>query len=398
MFTTETTKGEWRANIKVSFAGGEETVVWHGEGADNAPVAFSPVLSYPHPDALQMTITVSYADGVVRSRTFDLSPLGDRAVFIDSSFSPLLLTEENEAYVVPAVKQRRDSHPGTIITSMLSAPMEITSVLQVTQGDIVAITPAVRSSSAWDFARTHLYAFSSTGLYAVAINSARNAVAAHLMDARGVLRHEAVVATDGAVMAIAGGDLVSVSGSRVKTVVSATDFKKIGWNVGYRELWCVDADGDVKILSDGGVYRRDIKVDEMFTSSGGHLYILSEGKLLDATIEQSSGEIDVYWRARILSDEIVASLGMRRFRLARPQLITWLLFSSEADLLLSLRGDSGTGGECSCPLVKLQVKGSLNAPIPARIVAPTRLALEVEISGKVSSDTHFNSVQMLLSK
>jgi hypothetical protein len=199
-------------------------------------------------------------------------------------------------------------------------------------------------------------------------------------------------------MAIAGGDLVSVSGSRVKTVVSATDFKKIGWNVGYRELWCVDADGDVKILSDGGVYRRDIKVDEMFTSSGGHLYILSEGKLLDATIEQSSGEIDVYWRARILSDEIVASLGMRRFRLARPQLITWLLFSSEADLLLSLRGDSGTGGECSCPLVKLQVKGSLNAPIPARIVAPTRLALEVEISGKVSSDTHFNSVQMLLSK
>jgi hypothetical protein len=271
-------------------------------------------------------------------------------------------------------------------------------VLQVTQGDIVAITPAVRSSSAWDFARTHLYAFSSTGIYAVAVNSARNALAAHLIDARGVLRHDAVVATDGAVMAIAGGDLVSVSGSRVKTVVSATDFKKIGWNVGYRELWCVDADGDVKILSDGGVYRRDIKVDEMFTSSGGHLYILSEGKLLDATIEQSSGEIDVYWRARILSDEIVASLGMRRFRLARPQLITWLLFSSEADLLLSLRGDSGTGGECSCPLVKLQVKGSLNAPIPARIVAPTRLALEVEISGKVSSDTHFNSVQMLLSK
>jgi hypothetical protein len=45
MFTTETTKGEWRANIKVSFANGEETVVWHGEGADNAPVAFSPVLS-----------------------------------------------------------------------------------------------------------------------------------------------------------------------------------------------------------------------------------------------------------------------------------------------------------------------------------------------------------------
>lgn len=398
MFTAETTRGEWRANIKVSFADGEETVVWHGEGADNAPVAFSPVLSYPHPDALQMTITVSYADGVVLSRTFDLSPLGDRAVFIDSSFSPLFLTEEKEAYVVPAVKQRRDLHSGTIITSMLSSPMEITSVLQVTQGDIVAISPAVRSSSAWDFARTHLYAYSTTGVYAVAINSARNALAAHLMDARGVLRHEAVVATDGAVMAIAGGDLVGVSGSRVKTVLSATDFKKIGWNVGYRELWCVNEEGDVKVLSDAGAYRRDIKVDEMFTSSDGQLYILSEGKLLDATIELSSGAIDLYWRARILSDEIVGSMGMRRFRLARPQLITWLLFSLEADLRLSLRGDSGAGGECSCPIVKLQVKGSLKAPIPARIVAPARLALEVEISGKVSSDTHFNSVQMLLSK
>ena len=65
------------------------------------------------------------------------------------------------------------------------------------------------------------------------------------------------------------------------------------------------------------------------------------------------------------------------------------------DLLSSL---APLEGESRSYIVKLQVKGSLKAPIPARIVAPARLALDVEISGKVSSDTHFNSVQMLLSK
>lgn len=398
MFTAETTNGAWRANIKVTFAGGEETVVWKGEGNDNAPLSLLPVLSYPHPDASQMTVTVCYSDGVVRSRTFNLMPMGDRAIFIDTSFTPILLTDEQEAYVVPAVKIKRDYHSGTMLTSLTSSPMHITSVLQATQGQIVAITSAVRSSSAWDFARTHLYAFSTAGIYAVAINSSRNVTAAHMLDHRGVLSATAVVATDDSVVAIAGGDLVSVSGSRANTLISASGFEAVGWNMPYRELWCEGNGGVVKVLSSEGAYRRDIKVDNMFTSLGGHLYLLSGGNLLDASVEESCEETEIYWGTRILSDEEVAPLAMSRLRLMRPQLISWQLFSSSSDLRLSLRGDMGVGRESSYPIVKMQVRGSLNAPIPARVIAPARHALVVEISGKVSADTHFCSVQLLLSK
>lgn len=398
MFTAETTNGEWCANIKVTFADGEETVVWKGEGNDNAPLSLLPILSYPHPDASLMTITVSYSDGVVRSRTFNLMPMGDMAIFIDTSFTPILLTDEQDAYVIPAVKIKKDFHSGTMLTSISSSPMHITSVLQATQGRIVAITPAVRSSSAWDFARTHLYAFSTAGIYAVAINSSRNVTAARLLDHRGVLSANAVVATDDAVVAIAGGDLVSVSGSRVNTLISASGFENIGWNMPYRELWCRGNGGEVKVISSNGTYRRDIKVNNMFTSLGGHLYLLSGGNLLDASVEERCEETEVYWGARMLSDEVVAPLAMHRLRLMRPQLISWHLFSSKADVMLSLRGDVGVGIKSSHPIIKMNVMGSLNAPIPARVIAPARQALVVEISGKVSADTHFNSVQLLLSK
>lgn len=398
LFTAETANGEWRANIKVTFAGGEETVVWKGEGTDNAPLSLTPVLSYPHPDASQMTVTVCYTEGVVRSRTFNLMPMGDRAIFIDTSFTPILLTDEQEAYIIPAVKNKRDFHSGTMLTSLASSPMHITSVLQATQGQIVAITPAVRSSSAWDFARTHLYAFSTAGIYAVAINSSRNVIAAHLFDARGVLSGRAVVVTENAVIAVAGGDLVRVSGSRGSTLISAAGFEAVGWNFLYRELWCIDNKGMVKVISSDGAYRRDIKVDNLYTSLGGHLYLLSGGNLLDASVEEKCEETEIYWGARILSDEVVAPLTMRRMGLMRPQLISWQMFSSDAELQLSLRGDTGVGGDNSFPLVKMHVKGSLNAPIPARVIAPARQALVVEVSGKVSADTHFNSVQLLLSK
>ena len=398
MFARESSMGAWRANIKVSFSGGQETVVWRGEGTDDVPVSFSPLLSYPHPDATEMEITVSYPDGTVKSRKCALSPVGDVAVYLEKSFTPILLTEEKEAYVVPAVVPVTSFHAGTIVTSKLASPMTITSVLPLTQGQIVSITPVMRSSSAWDFARTHLYAFSTAGIYAVAINSSRKVVAAHVLDSRGVLSQNAVVNTGEMVVAIAGGDMVKVVGSRTETILAATMIRELGWNMCYRELWGVNDTGEVSVMTSGGIYRRDLKVKSVFTSSGGHMYLLSEGRLYDASVEEHGEKTEIYWQGRILSDEVVTAKMLRGTRQYRPVLISWQLFSSSAEVVLSLRGDNGVGETASSPLVKLKINGRLNAPVPARVVAPGRYALDVEVMGRVSADTGFESVQMLLSK
>lgn len=383
MLAATTTSGGWYANVKVSFNDGNETVVWHGNGDSGAPLTFSPILSYPSPDAREMTITVNYADGTTRSRTVELQRLGDVAIYINPQFLPLELTDGLDAYVIPAKVSVRETHHGSIVSAAITAPFTPLATLLISQSNIQAITPAVKSSSAWDFARTHLYSFSSTGIHAIAINATRDTIAANIIDPRGVTSRHAVTITDNGVLAIASGDLISVAGSRAKTIESDVGLDRIAWCGATRELWGTISDShQVHIRSDSfrGHYRRDIAVDELLSTPHGQLFLLSGEKILEASAEQPTDEIEVEWTSRF------------KVKPFRPKRISWHLFASNTQMSLALRGDCGAGRESSLPMLKLNVDGQVNAPISARIYAPPRLYLTLSAKGKISHDAILSEI------
>ncbi len=397
MMAAETTSGAWRANIQVTFKGNDEAVVWYGEGTGNAPLTFFPLLSYPHPDAEAMTITVTRG-GETLIRTVRLEPLGNMAVYIDESFAPLALTDEAEAYVIPAEKRAPVTHGGTMLVSQLSSPLDIISVMAVAQGNIVAVTQAVRSASTWDFARTHLYAFTTTGVNAVAVNAKGQFSASRVIDPRGVLSAKAVSATPEGVYAVAGSELIKVAGSRAATVSSEPRFNKIGWCSRYGELWAVDAEGNATILTPDGYYRRDIAIGQLFASPSGRLFLQTEGAILDASREMTPDRMNVRWETRVQVDDIAVPAAMKRRRLPRVGVMSWLLYASDADIRLSVRGTQFIGRGESMPLLELAVSGSLNAPVPARVIAPPRYYIIIGVEGAVSADAVFDSMQLLWTK
>lgn len=390
IFAASTTSGKWRACIKTVLGSRGETVVWHGEGETNAPLTFTPFLSYPHPEASEMTIKVNYEDGRTMSRSFPLTPSpGKRyAYYLDTKCMPISLETALDAYVIPAESRNTERHPGTVISSRTTEPLTANASLKVSQGGITAITQAVRSSSSWDFARTHLYAFTSTGVYALSVNCSRSVIAANIIDPRGVAGSQQVTVTTDGVYALTDGRLTSIKGSKPETADTQHRFKATGWCSATNELWCITEDNRllVRPANTSGYYSRGLPVPTAMLSADGELYAISEGHLLDASTEKAPDTQNVGWSTRLEMDGSAGAL--QRYKGAIPRItgLTWKMPAREADVKLSLRGDGGAGEKNSYPMISLGIKGSINNPIATRVIAPPREYVTISVSGNMSSD------------
>lgn len=341
----------------------------------------SRLLTYPAADAVEMTLTVEYADGSVLSRTVALTAMAGISVYIDETFAPIAPDTVMEAYVIPAAMPAPHCRRQAVAIARASQPLSPTAVAIMAQGGVKAIAPAVRSSSAWDFARAHLYSFTTAGIYAVAVNAARDALSVNVIDRRGVERGDAVTTAGDGVCAIASGDLVSVAGSKAVTLQKKTGAEAIAWCAPFGELWCVDAAHAVTIrLPDGTSFRRDITADEILPAQGGRLFLRSGESLLDASREVPADAMPILWSTRVRA-------ATRSSPPQRPVLISWHLFASAVKLELSMLGDNGAGSACAMPMIRHKVTGAINAPLTSRVYAPPRLYLTLTASGTASPDT-----------
>lgn len=389
--------GRWRACVKTTFAASGETAVWHGEGETNAPTALSPLLSYPDPAATGMTIRVCYDDGTVMSRSVSLTPTADNtaAYYLDETLAPIAIDTPEEIYVIPAETEKTDHRGGMAATAKAAAPMAIEAATEVSQGCIRAITPAVRSTSAWDFARTHLYAFTTAGIYAVAVSGKRTAMAATVIDSRGVENAGQVAAAADCVYAVADGCLTAVQGSRTAVIDTRRRFKSAGWCGATGELWCVTEDDRVLAMNTaaGECHYRDTEVPAAMMADGGRLFVTTGGRTVDASVEVPQESVEVEWQARVNTGGDGVPLHRRSSATRRISSVRWDMASKEADVTVSVRGDGGAGSGNSYPILVMGLKGSINSPISARVIAPGRPFVTVAVAGRVSGDTVVRGVE-----
>lgn len=385
-FAAETTDGTWRACITIEMSDGVERVVWHGSGTDAAPVSLSPLLSYPSADARSMTISLMLDDGITRKASYPLTPTenGNVAYYIDPSLKAISIPEVDDDFFVPASTITPRRYAGMVLAAATETPLSPFASLDASQGAVTAISSAVRSSSSWDFGRAHMYLFTTAGIYALAVTRSRRLASCQLLDRRPVTTRDAVTVTPSAIIAIAAGDLVEVTASRVKTIVRRTDYRAIGYNSAFDELLCLRNDSTllVRNLSCDYLYRRDITPIAFYYD--GTLHAVCADTLLDMSVESPTDAINVTWQHRIRTTSPTS----------RISLVAWSVYTSAASMSLSLRGDHG--GNTPLPLLNLSIEGSVNAPVSARIIAPAHRYLSLTLSGTVAPDFSFESVKLHL--
>lgn len=371
-------------------------------GNDFAPTAFSPLIIYPDGSAESITLTLS-KDGVVKSIQLPLksSPSGKFACYINPGLASIELSQEIDTYIIPAHTAHEQFYNGGIAIANINSPMNLTAFSQIAQGRIMAVTQAVRSTSAWDFARKHLYLFADSGIYALAVNAARTALSAHIIDQRHVLSPDGVSFTPDGVIAIASGDMVKVTGARAGTLETDTDFASVAYCSRFNELWIKRTDGQLLIrdLTDGGYYIRDIKPQHM-TVLSDRLLISDNNGIHDASQEVIATATKIVWNKRIAIDGNSFPRLCKCHDLPVLRDAVWRIFSSFIDGELGIYGDYGTAKDNSNRylLSKFIISGALNSPVGGKIIAPQCPYISISIEAVVDNDFVFDNVDLLFVK
>ena len=374
--------GAWHSAVTVTFASGDEQVVAVDQGTAGAPRAFNPLLGYPSADAVAMTVTVS-AGGMVRRQTVPLTPLSgiDMSVYVDPSFAPFALSDLAPTFVIPAARPVRKPLPGFVASAGDGSPLRPRDVAPVAPGaGAMAVFPASRSLSSWDFGRARFSALTSQGIFSVTLAPDMK-LSVSLIDSRSVADPRAAVDAGGRLLAAASGSLVEVGASRVRTLLTGFDAAVLAYCAARDELWA-SADGSSQIIALSDMQR--FTRDEVLGSSSIGTYAVVGGSLCCLDRETPGQSLYVRWDcAMSLSDNFVrpvaVALDLRSASVAYGSVV--LKRMSHAD-------------EAPAPVMRLTVDGAVRSPLRVAVAALPMRRAAISFQGRVSPDTMISSAEL----
>lgn len=377
--------GNWTAALRIN--DGDKSYVTRFSGTNGCPTSLSPVLRVPHPQATSLTLYIRNASGTIKEATVNLIPSTNSlyACHIANSLKPTTLVD-SPIDTLPAATSYSGAEqrmPGALIAANSREPLRPLFGCLCVQGKVHALTTTVKSLSSWDFSRCHLYAFSSSGIYSIAVNIRNNSISAACIDKREVSSGHAVTVTPLGVIAVAGGAIVSCTASSVKplynipdTVVQRAD--RIVWNKDDNELYTADKFGNITAISLESMNAHHCLLPERIAALhdvGNRIWLTGT----DSTFGMSQNDTDtlryIKWQSGITVPKAVRATD-----------ITIPVSASRFKGTIELRTDNGAGETDSLPVAKINIDGRLNAPIRLRIAAPMRYAWRIHISGHTSHD------------
>ncbi len=345
----------WTGVVKVTIAGDdgtEEVLSTTESGLSGIPASLSPLVAYPLPNAVRMQVQLTAADtGERRLLDFPLrpTPAGTMSYWIDSALAPVSIASGHlsDTPMLPVNRPNAARYSGLIAVASVNDFRRITSCIDVCEGSVVAVTPSVRSSGAWDFGRRHLYAFASEGVYSVAVNTSCTLMSAHLIDSLPVeMSCHAVYSPDG-VYFLSGGSLWKAVGSRAVHCLAEVGASALAWDTVGRTLWCL----------------RDDDVGHVVMDSDGRWYL-------------SKDSAGIEWSTRISVD------GMNPKTLRR---FCCLMSGSDLSVGLEILGDNGNADE-AVVLSACRITGDVSAPVRSAVLCRPYRYLTAKITGDVNDD------------
>lgn len=400
---SDSTTGDWRCAISVKIAspGGDIVVCREIHGTGHAPEAFAPMLSYPSADAVEIAIDLTGADGH-RSGLYPLAavPGASLAVWASSGLEPFLPPSAT-VYAPPTSTVTPATVEQGVAEIHSSADMRRTlSRRRIARSGICAVAPAPRGHSGWDFSRAKLLFFGEEGTTLATVDAEGSFRATSRVDRRPVRSPLAVChASDSAgaaIAAIAGDDLVVISGQRARTLCHLADIPgtvaagataTLGYDPAGREYWVATGGRSiVRIAADGREsFGAEIPVmncagDAEFSDAvNPFAFALWQGELI------ARGPRGTW---RISADARPGTLPVRLIRrydtTFTPSMLRVNLFASQVTGTVRLSGDSGS--EEPVVMLAMSIDGELNAPVTQPLMVPRRRFLTADYAVEATAD------------
>lgn len=238
----------YEAVITVSNGAGTTRTVRYSAGRGDVPAKLSPLFSYPDPSMTEATIDVMASDGKCYTATLPLMPAGTFAYFLNPSLAPIELTPAPEGleFNIPHPANTVKAFPGHVIAARPTLPFEPMATTSM-PGRIVAINPAPRPAGySLDSSASRFIVAGTGGIHSVGVGTSGRFTRPVTLDSRPVAGPGAVatVTAPGAetrLMMLAGGDLVEVTSSAVKTLLTAVASPDalLAWNPSHAELYII---------------------------------------------------------------------------------------------------------------------------------------------------------------
>lgn len=349
------------------------------------PTAWAPVVCYPDPQAVALEAFITEAaTGLTLHGRITLSALADgsraAAVASDLATTPF----EKWSGTVPAADEEESAEerrPGAVVACRLAAPLTPVAAVECCHSPVMALLPAVRSQS-WDFSRCHLYAFSAAAAYAVSINCGRSAIAASVIDPRGITAPDAVCRTPDAVMAVLSGRPTRVTASRTDAAGSLSGFSRAAWDPERQRLALLDGKGNLYLhdLTAGGLSLITAPVDfESMATVADTLWLCDSDTLMRfPQADQSDHGREIAWRSAVAMPPGCRAVALEVIMSASH-------FSGTIALTASASPAPAFSRERT--LLSLRIDGAIHAPIVRRIIAPPRPLMHLALEGTASPDT-----------
>ena len=341
----------------------------------------SPLIVFPHPSAVKVTIMTGTKMWEAALRP---TPCRRMAYALASDLKPVTPSVETGMHVVPDASVVTMHYPEAVAISDAAAPPEIEAMVTAAPGAVTAIMPELRAGSSLDIMRRHFYVFSRGGISSVTAGGSPLRLTPVMLDHRAVMMPQSVCAAADSVLAVAGGDLVRISGNKVTTLLVNTGPCSLGRCGRYGEVWLVSASSDPTLIFNPATgyayYRTDVYPEEMMASGDRLLLRLADGTLLDASAERSEPmNVELTFRICLPRARAVRAFGVRAL-------------GRQVEGKIILAADNGVHSpDGAYRIVDFDVDGSLNRPLESRVLAHPFRYVTLGIRACVSHDFRLES-------
>lgn len=300
----------WEAAVVVTMASGEERVAVSSSGVTGAPVALSPLLSYPSADASEMTVMISRSGVLYRFNCrLTASADGRSAFYIDPGLKPIVPEATGGQFIVPATKALSEQCPSAVVTVPATDPLNAVAESSVPPGRVTAIAVSPVSGALWDSGRLRVYLMTDSGIM-LGRHTKAGFSDIRRIDFRGVASPSCVALTADRtrpLAVIAGNDLVAVSGSKVATLSRGVGMTAVGWDSVTGDLWLADSSGNVAVEPpEGGRFTLSSVVAAGLVTTARGLLVATPSGLLDTGRGTEAGVAAVVLQYEVMLPEAVS--------------------------------------------------------------------------------------------
>ncbi len=386
----------WRTVTVVKFSDGSG-VMRSDSGEGNCPTAFSPLLSYPSPDATEMKI-VHMCDGRTMTAEVKLEPdeSGRFSVWVSDSARPQVFdTGGNPA--TGTLKAPDDRWPDMVAFAPTDSPLRIESNTQGLGGRIKAVALRDGTDQSWEFGRQKFVAGTTDGLYSIVLGSDRNKVAVKSMVSGKVESADQLIGGEpGELFALCGDNnergpaLLRLTSRGVFELFECPrDYHALAYEPYRKELWALRSDGTADVFCRAFQWRRYERsgiTGQATSHTGGTAWIVTPQGLLRPDREVTSERTEI---------EVSYDVVPRRLRYVTVGATDIVAEGSNVNLRFEMAA-TGTGQSRSRQCLDSSITGSLESPVRLYHTGRPVQRMTLKLSGSVSEDFVLNSFRVYI--